>query len=451
MVMFAIQHVLSHKDEPEKKVSDNGSAQDGGCIFNDLLQNILIQNLVTPDGCNAESDKCSTNSGAILSQDESVMLNTAFQHPDLMEMTVVDEENAAEIFQNNIVPDMPVEPDSLSSQHTLYSQTGEPNVRTIQSKLPAFDKVVMANQSFYPYSAGSALNKTAEIPVSEIIFPATAERMGEVLEPETVIPIELAVKTDHEIKQDKLHVAYRAESDNDNSSIIQEIKPANEQDTSGEPVQKISSVARNNDPSDPLSDAGGNATGESMSGHSEPRIEASRKDESFAQSYLMADSSSRLFDNPDSPIQIAGQNSNQEFVMQLADRINVLMTGQRSEMEVHIKPEKLGRIVLKVVLENGEMSVKITAQSQFVKDLIESNQHDLKSILAQEGYNLARLDVNIGSMYQQSQWNDYRSTTWQKSSAKKGQEVREAVQLNNSNTTSAGYYSQWGSKIDCFA
>ena len=137
--------------------------------------------------------------------------------------------------------------------------------------------------------------------------------------------------------------------------------------------------------------------------------------------------------------------------MQLADRINVLMTGQRSEMEVHIKPEKLGRIVLKVVLENGEMSVKITAQSQFVKDLIESNQHDLKSILAQEGYNLARLDVNIGSMYQQSQWNDYRSTTWQKSSAKKGQEVREAVQLNNSNTTSAGYYSQWGSKIDCFA
>ncbi len=43
MVMFAIQHVLSHKDEPEKKVSDNGSAQDGGCIFNDLLQNILIR------------------------------------------------------------------------------------------------------------------------------------------------------------------------------------------------------------------------------------------------------------------------------------------------------------------------------------------------------------------------------------------------------------------------
>ena len=96
-------------------------------------------------------------------------------------------------------------------------------------------------------------------------------------------------------------------------------------------------------------------------------------------------SSKQLQEDPASAGSAAGPDDSREMIIRLAEKISMLTDGKRSEMEILIKPEELGRIILKVALENGALSVKITTQSQLVKNLLESNQRNLESLLAQEG------------------------------------------------------------------
>ncbi len=96
----------------------------------------------------------------------------------------------------------------------------------------------------------------------------------------------------------------------------------------------------------------------------------------------------------------------------VADRVRVLLSDKRSEMEVLLKPPELGRMVLKVAMEGGTLAVRITVESNAVKDFLQSHTHELKALLAQKGYSFTNIDVNIGQGYQQLQ-RDGVGSGWQ--------------------------------------
>lgn len=75
-----------------------------------------------------------------------------------------------------------------------------------------------------------------------------------------------------------------------------------------------------------------------------------------------------------------------------------LMAGEsKQEMEMHLKPESLGKLSLKIVHERGEILAKITAENQQVKEILESNMQMLKDALEKNGLTVQSLSVSVGN------------------------------------------------------
>jgi len=75
-----------------------------------------------------------------------------------------------------------------------------------------------------------------------------------------------------------------------------------------------------------------------------------------------------------------------------------LMAGEsKQEMEMHLKPESLGRLTLKIIHERGEILARITAENQQVKAILENNMQMLKDALEKNGLNVQDLSVSVGN------------------------------------------------------
>ena|GEM_PF-2517955 len=86
-----------------------------------------------------------------------------------------------------------------------------------------------------------------------------------------------------------------------------------------------------------------------------------------------------------------------EVIMQVAERVTVMSGEGITEMQVQIHPENLGKLLLRVVNENGLYSAHIKAETFQVKELIQSHLNDLKSALKEQGYNFFSLDVSLSN------------------------------------------------------
>ncbi len=80
---------------------------------------------------------------------------------------------------------------------------------------------------------------------------------------------------------------------------------------------------------------------------------------------------------------------------QVNDNIKVFVTEGHSEIEIKLEPESLGKLSLKVVTEQGMMVAKFEAESQKVKEIIESNMNTLKRNLEEQGVKVQSLDVSV--------------------------------------------------------
>jgi flagellar hook-length control protein FliK len=71
-----------------------------------------------------------------------------------------------------------------------------------------------------------------------------------------------------------------------------------------------------------------------------------------------------------------------------------LRNGQ-NEARIDLKPDFFGHIRMQVISKNQQVTVKILAEYGFVKDMIESNFHQLKIELRQQGLEVDRLEVMV--------------------------------------------------------
>ena len=97
--------------------------------------------------------------------------------------------------------------------------------------------------------------------------------------------------------------------------------------------------------------------------------------------------------------EVASANK-EELFSQIVEQAKVMINNGGSEMEVHLKPEHLGRLQLKVTIENEVVTAKFVAESQQVKEIIESNLGQLRRSLQENGIQVDMLMVSVG--YQQS-------------------------------------------------
>ncbi len=108
-----------------------------------------------------------------------------------------------------------------------------------------------------------------------------------------------------------------------------------------------------------------------------------------------------IHDNPkaadiNNSSKIAKTVDTKEIMKQVIDKAKVVITEDKSEMVIRLKPDHLGKLTLKIVTEEGMVTAKFDAENQKVKEIIEQNLADLKQSLKEQGLQLNSVEVSVG-------------------------------------------------------
>ncbi|MEW6661725.1 MAG: flagellar hook-length control protein FliK [Bacillota bacterium] len=81
---------------------------------------------------------------------------------------------------------------------------------------------------------------------------------------------------------------------------------------------------------------------------------------------------------------------------QLVDRARLVVSEGRSELEVQLKPEHLGRLRLSLTLEDGVVTARFAVENPRVGQLIEAHLNHLRTVLSEAGLRFEQASVNVG-------------------------------------------------------
>lgn len=85
-----------------------------------------------------------------------------------------------------------------------------------------------------------------------------------------------------------------------------------------------------------------------------------------------------------------------DIINQVVEQAKVVLGNDKSEMVIHMKPDHLGKLELKIVTEQGIVAAKFIAENQQVKDVIETNMQLLKDSLQKQGISIEGVSVQVG-------------------------------------------------------
>jgi len=102
---------------------------------------------------------------------------------------------------------------------------------------------------------------------------------------------------------------------------------------------------------------------------------------------------------------------------QIVQRAAVHVKSDQGEIRIDLKPEFLGHVRLQIVTENQQVTVRILTELPMVRDMIESNIHQLKSDLQQQGLQVERVEVAVSDDPRQHQGRQARTGAGRKGHA----------------------------------
>ncbi len=98
----------------------------------------------------------------------------------------------------------------------------------------------------------------------------------------------------------------------------------------------------------------------------------------------------------------ASKEMETDIVRQIVQRMSLRSDGRQAHMQIRLKPEFLGNLKMDVITENRLVMVRMTAESQAVKEMIEQNIGLLKTELQQQGLHVQKVDVTVAQ--NNNQW-----------------------------------------------
>lgn len=97
------------------------------------------------------------------------------------------------------------------------------------------------------------------------------------------------------------------------------------------------------------------------------------------------------------PLPMTEKFMSQSVTNQVMMKVKLMAGENKQEMEMHLEPETLGKLSLRIIHEKGEILAKITAESEQVKQILESNMQMLKDSLERNGFSVQNLSVSVGN------------------------------------------------------
>jgi len=133
-----------------------------------------------------------------------------------------------------------------------------------------------------------------------------------------------------------------------------------------------------------------------------------------------------------------------DVIRQIVQRMTLRSDGRQSQMQIRLKPEFLGNLRMDVITENRLVLVRMTAESQAVKEMIEQNIGLLKNELQQHGLQIQKIDVTVStdnnpwqSGQQQAAFDQARQRNWQGHNGRR-QNSRRGVEQASANVVDSG-------------
>ncbi len=98
-----------------------------------------------------------------------------------------------------------------------------------------------------------------------------------------------------------------------------------------------------------------------------------------------------------SPLQLSKEQAGD----QLAERVQVMMSKNLKHVDIRLDPPELGKLQIKLSLNQDQASVQFTVGNQQTRDLVEQAMPRLRELLNQQGLQLAQTSVQQDSSRQQ--------------------------------------------------
>jgi|GEM_PF-4031625 len=108
------------------------------------------------------------------------------------------------------------------------------------------------------------------------------------------------------------------------------------------------------------------------------------------------------------------KNHPQNLLNQIVNKVEILVHNNKNEIKMHLSPEALGNLTIKISVEEGTLTAKVFTENYQIKELLESNLNQLRINLGEKGINVGSLEVNVGQQqesfqFQQSQLQQQKS------------------------------------------
>lgn len=87
----------------------------------------------------------------------------------------------------------------------------------------------------------------------------------------------------------------------------------------------------------------------------------------------------------------------EDILNQVYDKIKVLDSNGTSELHVNLKPDQLGDVSIKLVMEKGAINARITVENSSVKNIMETSMSQIKEHLKEQNVNVSHLTVYVGT------------------------------------------------------
>lgn len=93
------------------------------------------------------------------------------------------------------------------------------------------------------------------------------------------------------------------------------------------------------------------------------------------------------------PVQV----NKDDILNQVYDRIKVFKGDGSSELHVNLKPDQLGDVSIKLVMEKGTISARVTVENSEIKSIMQGSMPEIKEHLKEQNINVSNLSVYVGT------------------------------------------------------
>lgn len=104
-----------------------------------------------------------------------------------------------------------------------------------------------------------------------------------------------------------------------------------------------------------------------------------------------------------------------EVIDQIVNKAELLVKQNASEIKINLKPEFLGKLTIKIAVEEGIVTARFITENLQVKHLLESNLNTLRQSLESQGIKVEKTEVNVqlnnGGMFDGSE--NGRESRWE--------------------------------------